>query len=87
VYLGEDSMTDIYCYCIECSREKNESIEVLTKKVVVVNGMVVFHLACGQTVEMSKFGEMINGIGGMNKRWQNGNIGQIGREERCSCLY
>jgi hypothetical protein len=50
VYLGEDSMTDIYCYCIECSRENNESIEVLTKKVVVVNGMVVFHLACGHKV-------------------------------------
>ena len=43
-------MTDIYCYCIECSREKDDSVEVLAKKVVVVNGTVVFHLTCGHTV-------------------------------------
>lgn len=43
-------MTDIYCYCIECSREKDTSVEVLAEKVVIVNGMCVFHLTCGHKV-------------------------------------
>ena len=43
-------MTDTYCYCVECSREKNESMEVMAKKVVVVNGMCVFYLVCGHNV-------------------------------------
>ncbi len=44
------NMTDIYCYCPECSKEKDDSVEVLTEKVVLVNGMCVFHLVCGHKV-------------------------------------
>ncbi len=43
-------MTEIYCYCIECSKEKDTSVEVIVKKVVIVNGTCLFHLTCGHKV-------------------------------------
>lgn len=43
-------MTDIYCYCYECSKDKNISVENKAEKVVVVNGLWVAHLICGHKV-------------------------------------
>lgn len=43
-------MTDIYCYCVECSKDKDISVEVLASKAVIVNGMCIFHLKCGHKV-------------------------------------
>lgn len=41
-------MTDIYVYCPICNKEDGN--ETLAKKVVLVNGMMVFHMVCGHTV-------------------------------------
>lgn len=41
-------MTDVYVYCPICNKEDGK--EMLAKKAVLVNGMMIFYLICGHTV-------------------------------------
>ncbi len=43
-------MTDIFCHCIECSKENGKYVEVEAKKVSISNNMWIFDLACGHQI-------------------------------------
>jgi hypothetical protein len=46
--VGGGTMTEIFAYCSICNKDNGK--ETLVKRVVVVNGTMVFELECGHDV-------------------------------------